>query len=495
MTTDYRLLTTKMKRLMVEDIRRAVRGRWRWPGEPVTAGGVSTDSRTAGADDLFIALRGERFDGHDFLAQAAAAGCIAAIVDRDASLDEDVLSQFTGGVIGAVDTTAALGDLAAYHRDGLAATVVAVTGSNGKTTVKGMIHHILSRRLTGSTARASFNNAIGVPLTLLSAGANDDYVICEVGANAPGEIADLARIVRPDIAVITSVARVHLAGLGDLERVAAEKASLLGALAPGGIAVVWADNEPLAAALRAYNVRVIRFGEDGSAELRLTRYEPVSGGGRFELNGRLWVDLAVPGRHNALNALAVIAVARRFGLDDEEAAAALEDYAGQEMRLQPIRAGAVTIINDAYNANPASLLAGAEAMASFPGKRRVVVAGDMLELGPAGEALHRQAGESLAKAGVDLVIGVGSLGRHIAAGAAAAENVETEEIKSVRLACKNLPGMLKRGDVVLLKGSRQTAMDRLVAPIQKAFEKSDKSRRKVKNKYRNPKSETNSKYK
>ena len=448
----------------------------------MSAEGVSTDSRTAGSDNLFVALRGEKFDGHDFLAQAAAAGCIAAIVDGDASLDDDVLSQFTGGVIGVTDTTAALGDLATYYRKSLAATVVAVTGSNGKTTVKGMIHHILSGRLKGTASPASYNNAIGVPLTLLSSGTGDDYVICEVGTNAPGEIADLARIVRPDVAVITSVAQVHLAGLGDLEHVAAEKAALLDALAPGGMAVVWADSEPLTRAVRAYEAKLIRFGADDSAELRMTGYEPTGGGGRFELNGRLWVDLAVPGRHNALNALAAIAVARRFGLDAAAAAAALGDYAGQEMRLQPIKAGAVTIINDAYNANPASLLAGAEAMASFPGKRRVVVAGDMLELGPAGEALHRQAGESLVKAGVDLVIGVGPLGRHIAAGAAAAGNIEAEEIKSVRLACKNLPGMLKRGDVVLLKGSRLTAMDRLVAPIRAAFEKTRKRGRTVKKK-------------
>lgn len=464
---------------MVEDIRRVVKGRWRRLGESVATEGVSIDSRTAGAGSLFVALRGQRFDGHDFLVQAAAAGCVSAIVDRDAPLDEEVMSGFTGGVIGTADTTAALGDLAAYHRGSLVATVVAVTGSNGKTTVKNMIHHILSKRLTGSAAPASYNNAVGVPMTLLSADAKDDYIICEVGTNAPGEVAGLARIIRPDVAVITSVSCAHLSGLGDLEHVAAEKAALVGWLTPSGIAIIWSDSKPLASAMRAYDVRVIRFGADESAELRLTRYEPVPGGGRFELNGRLWVNLSVPGRHNALNALAAIAVARRLGLDTDVAATAIGDYMGQEMRLEPIKAGGVTIINDAYNSNPASMLAGAEALASFPGKRRVVVAGDMLELGPQSEALHLQTGSAMAKVGVDLVIGVGSMGRHIAAGAAAG-NIETEEIKSVRLACKNLPGMLKRGDVVLLKGSRLTAMERLIAPIQAAFEKTRKGGRTVK---------------
>ncbi len=468
-----------MKHLIVEDIRQAVRGRWRRLGEVVTADGVSIDSRTACADNLFIAIRGEKFDGHDFLAQAAAAGCVAAIVEQDAALDDETLAGFTGGVIGVADTTDALGALAAYYRKTLPATIVAVTGSNGKTTVKGMIHHILSGRLKGTASPASFNNAIGVPLTLLSAGADDDYVICEVGSNAPGEIASLARIIRPHVAVITSVAHAHLAGLGDLERVAAEKSAILSGLMPGGMAVIWADSEPLTRAVRAYDARLIRFGQDDSAEMRLTGYQPVPGGGRFELNGRLWADLVVPGRHNALNALAAIAVAHRFGANDAHAAAALGDYVGREMRLEPIKAGAVTIINDAYNANPASLQAGADALASFPGKRRVVVAGDMLELGPDSEALHLSTGEALAKSGVDLVIGIGSLGKYIAQGASSSGNIETEEIKSVKHACKNLPGMLKQGDVVLLKGSRLTAMERLVGPIQAAFEEPRKTKRAI----------------
>ncbi len=484
-------LTTNMKHLMLEEIRRAVKGRWRVlraddsdgsesvrrRGAPATVGGVSTDSRNAGADDLFVALRGEKFDGHDFLADAASAGCAAAVVDMDAPLEPEVMARFDGGVIGVADTTSALGDLAAYYRRELAATVVAVTGSNGKTTVKGMIHHILSTRLKGIASPASYNNAVGVPITLLSASADDEYVICEVGSNAPGEIANLARIARPDIAVITSVAAVHLAGLGDLGRVAVEKASLLGGLSQHGLAVVPVDSDPLATALRAYDARQIRFGDDDSAELRLTGYEPVGGGGRFELNGRIWVDLGVPGRHNVLNALAAIAVAQRFGFDQDAAAAALGDYRGQPMRLQPIRAGTVTIVNDAYNANPASLKAAAEALASFPGDRRVVVIGDMLELGPQSEQMHRSAGEALAKAGVNLIVGVGLLGRCVAAGAGADGNVRTEQIESVSQACTKLPKLLEDGDVVLLKGSRLMGMERLVAPISEAFEKSRKAKR------------------
>jgi len=451
---------------MPDEVRRAVRGRWRWPGRPVAVEGVSTDTRTARAGDLFVALRGDRFDGHAFLAAAADAGCLTAVVGQDVALSEGLLERFGGGVIGVPDTTVALGDLAGHCRGHIAGSVVAVTGSNGKTTVKRMIDHILSRRLKGSGSPKSFNNAVGVPLTLFAVAADDDYVICEIGTSAPGQIAALARIARPDVAVITSVAETHLKGLVDLEHVAMEKAALLGGVAPAGVAVITADSEPLDRARRAYDVNLIRFGVSDAAELRLTGYEPRAGGLRFELNGRRWVDLAVPGRHNALNALAAIAVAQRLGFDQDVAAEALADYRGEAMRLEPIDADGLTILNDAYNANPASLAAGVEAMASYPGKRRVVVAGDMLDLGPRSAEMHLAAGRAVAAAGVDLVVGVGAMGRLIADGAGETGHVQAETIDSVEDAREILPSLLKRGDVVLLKGSRGAAMERLVEPIR-----------------------------
>ncbi len=470
-----------MRRFLPEELRAAVKGRWRWKPQRVVIQRVCTDSRCARAGDVFFALRGANFDGHDFLEQAASAGCVAAVVDQAAPLQDQLLQRFPGGVIGVAETTAALGALAAACREHLAATVVAVTGSNGKTTVKRMIDHVLSRRLAGRASRKSFNNAIGVPLTIFEAADGDDYVICELGSNAPGEIASLARIVRPDVAVITSVAETHLEKLISLERVAAEKASILGGLSTSGIGVVWADSPALERAVRAYHVHLVRFGESQSADLRMTGYRPTSAGGLFELNGRLWVELPVPGRHNALNALAAIAVAQRFGFEQDSAAEALPDYMGEEMRLQPIRAGAVTIVNDAYNANPASLAAAVEALESFPGKRRVLVVGDMLELGERSVELHRRAGRALAGAGVGLVVGVGNLGRYVAE-AAGADSVATEAIETVEAACQEVPKLLKSGDVVLLKGSRGMAMERLVAPIQASFTRSGRSGRSRKGK-------------
>ena len=458
-----------MRRLMPEELRRAVKGRWRWPAKTVAIEGASTDSRTARAGDAFFALRGENFDGHEFLSAAAAAGCVAAVVDWNAPLAEQLLERFPAGVIGVADVMAALGELAATCREHLTATVVAVTGSNGKTTTKRMIHHILSRKLKGRPSRKSFNNAVGVPLTLFEVASDDDYVVCELGSNTPGEIAVLTGIVRPDVAVITSVAETHLERLIDLEHVAAEKAAILGGLSRSGIGVVWADSAPLERSVRAYDARLVQFGEADSADLRLTGYEARPGGGRFQLNGRIWVELSVPGRHNALNALAAIAVAQRFGFEQDAAAEALRNYAGEEMRLQPIRAGAVTIINDAYNANPASLAAACQALESFPGKRHVLVAADMLELGPRSVELHRAAGRAAGSSGADLVVGVGPLGAHIAAGAAEVDGVGTETIQTVESARRRLPKMLRRGDVVLLKGSRAVQVEQLVAPIQAAF--------------------------
>ena len=431
-------------------------------------GGVSVDSRTARAGVVFFALRGPNFDGHDFLPQAAAAGCAAAVVEFEAALDEQAMGRFAGGVVGVADTRAALGELAGSVRGHLAASFVGVTGSNGKTTVKGMIDQILSRRLKGRAGPKSFNNDVGVPLTIFDAAADDDYVICEIGSNAPGEIAALTGIVRPDVAVITSVAETHLEKLTDLEHIATEKAAILGGLSPSGLGVIWADSEPLGRAVRAYDVRRVGFGESDSAELRLTGYEALDGACRFEVNGRMWAELSVPGRHNALNALAAIGVAQRFGMDPQAAAEALRDYAGLEMRLERVPAGAITIVNDAYNANPASLLAAGETLASFPGKRHVIVAGDMLELGPRSLELHRAAGEALSRCRVDLLVGVGPLGRQIAA-AAAGGDVQTEQIASVEAACRRLPKMLKSGDVVLVKGSRAVGMERLVGKIQAAF--------------------------
>ena len=457
-----------MRPLPIEDIRSAVGGRWIAPARGATVLRATTDSRDTRPGDLFVALRGPNFDGHAFLSAAASGGCVAAVVDRTVDLPPAVAGSFAGGIIGVEETTRALGDLAAWHRRGMSTRVIAVTGSNGKTTVKEMIHAVLSSRWTGSRNVKSFNNSIGLPMTLLGANEGDDYVVCEIGTNAPGEVAALAQIAAPDVAVITSVAEAHLAGLGSIENVAAEKASILASLADDGTAVIFADSEPLARAVAHYDVNVIRFGASTEADVRLTGYEPHGRRSRFEVDSRLWVDLPLAGRHNAMNALSALAVGGLLGMDRGEAADALARTSTVSMRTQWIDAGAVTIINDAYNANPASVRAGADVLAAAPGRRRVMIVGDMCELGPRSEQLHEQLGAELAGCGFDLLIGVGRLGRYIARGASGGER-PVAAFDSPDQAAMHLKELLREGDVILIKGSRATGMEVLVEPIRSAF--------------------------
>ncbi len=457
-----------MKPLTCEEIRQAVHGRWVRKGPSKSITGVSTDSRKISPGDLFIAIKGERFDGHEYLDACGRAGCTAAIVNASWKLLPADESLFPGGIIAVEDTIKALGALGGYYRKQIAARVVAVTGSNGKTTTKRMIDHVLASRLTGTASPKSFNNNIGVPLTLLAVKPKDDYVICEVGTNAPGEIAELAAICRPDIAVITSVGPTHLEKLGSVEKVALEKAALLGPMSADDVAIVSHEAPHLERALRNYAPRRIRFGADDQCELRLTAYEATPEGCRFRVNDFLPVTLPMPGRHNAMNAMAAIAVAQRFNLTLQQAAEALATFPGTEMRLETIQAGPVTLINDSYNANPASVAAAADVLAERPAARRVIILGDMRELGADSQALHTQTGETVGRRGVDLLIGVGEMGRYIAVGATGV-GVAAESFETVEAAAAAVPSLLRAGDVVLIKGSRAMAMERLIAPIRAAF--------------------------
>jgi len=457
-----------MKPLLPDEVRRAVHGRWLARGPDHKIERVSIDSRTAKPGDLFIAVKGDRYDGHDYLAKAAKAGCVAAIVRRDPQPPAAVLDKFTVGAIGVEDTVTALGELGAFYRRHMPASVIAVTGSNGKTTVKQMIHHVLRRRLRGSCGQKSFNNAIGVPLTLFGIEPADDYVVCEIGSSSPGEVNILSRIVKPAVAVVTCVGRSHLAGLGDLAHVAVEKASILTGLADQGMAVVSADSQQLDRALLAYNCNKIRFGLADNAALRLTGCKVLARGQRIEINGRFCMDMPVPGRHNALNALAATAVAQRFGFDYMEIAAGLADFPGLEGRLEFMHPPGATIINDTCNANPDSLMAAAGVLADCQATRRVIIAADMLELGDEARSLHLQTGRDLAAMGVDLLIGVGPLGRYIAQGAAE-KGLKAEAFDSQSAAVAALPKLLHAGDTILVKGSRATEMERLIGPIRSAL--------------------------
>lgn len=422
---------------------------------------VSIDTRTAEPGDLYFAIKGLRLDGHAFLPQAAGAGCCAAVVKRGFSIPAETIDAFPGGVLAVDDPTAALAELARRQRERMDAAVIGVTGSNGKTTVKRMIHHVLGECLKGTASLKSFNNHIGLPLTILAARPGDDYVVCELGTSGPGEIGHLTEIARPHVAVITSVSETHLEKLESVEKVAAEKASILDGLTADGLGIVTADYPVLDAALAGRSEELVRFGQAEQADYRLTAYEPMGSGGRFCLNDGDWTVLQVPGRHMALNAIAAAAVAVRLGLPPELALERLATFTGVEMRLQRMQVGERTILNDAYNANPASMLAAADVLSGQTGGRKVFIAGDMRELGPREKEIHLRVGQDLAATGVDFLIGVGPLGRYIAEGAASA-GLPAEARDSVESLMDSVTDLTRPGDIVLIKGSRGMKMERLI---------------------------------
>ena len=426
--------------------------------------GLGIDSRTIRPGQVYLAIRGERYDGHRFVADAARAGAALAIIDSPDAVPGDVPAGF--GLLRVPNAADALVCLARAYRGELGSTrVVAITGSNGKTTTTRLIHAVLSPSLRGSAPAGSFNNAIGVPLTILSARPGDDFLLCELGTNAPGEIAMLAGIVQPDIAVITSIGRAHLQGLGSVEGICREKGSLLEHLGRDGVAVVTADAPGLRPML-APAPEVITFGWADDANLRLTHVETTDRGVTFTAGGD---EFFVPmlGAHNALSAAVAIAVGRRFGLDDGMIRIRLASAVGPSMRLERRQVAGITLINDAYNANPDSMLAAIETLASCRidgGGRRIAVLGDMLELGEAGDDAHREIADALARHDtIDLVVFVGELSR--LAADRLAERWGTDRVVHLPDLDADRAGlvvsMLSPGDVVLLKGSRLMALERV----------------------------------
>ncbi|MEM1166672.1 MAG: UDP-N-acetylmuramoyl-tripeptide--D-alanyl-D-alanine ligase [Planctomycetota bacterium] len=466
-----------MIRWPLDKIRRAVDGRWAIkpaaPDRPIA--GLSTDTRTLASGQLFVALRGEFFDGHAFISQAGAHGAPAVLIDSPDALVEPArlaLQHHGCGVITVASTDDALLELGAAYRRTLTRTrVVAVTGSAGKTTAVRFIDAALGLSLHGSASIKSFNNAIGVPLTILAADEQSDYLVCEIGMNAPGEIAELAAITAPDIAVITSIGRAHIGELGSIEAIAREKASLLPDLTPGGLAVVPVGGEMGGEYLEPYLgpvPQLVRFGAAETADIRIQRAHHTDRGTlAVEFAGGPNVELPLIGRHNAANAAAAVAVARAFNLDPSVIARGLARTHAPEMRFEPETIAGATIYNDAYNASPESVRAAIDTFAEVgaPAQRRVIVLGDMLELGVHAEPTHREIAAAIAKTNPpDVVIAIGLMAPAVVdellergyTGESAIYSELTPEI-ATRLAAR-----LEPGDAVLVKGSRRLGLERLV---------------------------------
>lgn len=452
-------------RLTLQEIARMVGGELTPASARGTVTGVSTDSRTVGAGELFVPLRGERFDGHDYLAAAARRGA-------GACLSEEVLSGFPTPVIRVADTLAALGDLAAGLRRAFSGPLLAVTGSSGKTTTKEMLASILALTGPGLKTAGNFNNLVGLPLTLFRLEEGDRWAVLEMGMSARREIARLAEIADPTVGVITNVGPAHLETLQGIEGVARAKGELFAALKPGTTAVINADDERVARIPVANGVRRLLFGLSEAAQVRGAEVAVDEASVRFRLQvgDESWpVTLRAAGRHNVSNALAAAAAALAVGVELPLVVRGLEAFRPVSGRMEVLRRDdGVLLIEDSYNANPLSVRVALEALDEMAGDgRRIAVLGDMLELGADAPGFHREAGWLAARC-ADVLLVLGEMAEHTAAGALerGLPEAQVRVCASHREASELLGRLLCPGDRVLVKGSRGMKMETIGAALR-----------------------------
>ena len=429
---------------------------------------VCTDSRQAKPGDLFFAIQGERFDGHTFVNEVAAKGVAAVVVEREkvpASLPECAVL-----VVG--DARVALGQLAAAYRREFDLPVIAVGGSNGKTTTKELIASVLQQKLATVWSEASFNNDIGVPLTLLRLEKSHRAAVLEAGTNHPGELAPLVKMIRPKYGVLTNIGREHLEFFGDLAGVAQEEGWLAELLPADGRLLVNGDCEWTDRVASRTHARVVRVGLDEKNDWRAKGIRLDKNGVTFrveapvaEYNGEYRINLL--GRHQVANALFAVAVSEELGLGRSAVRDGLAGCKPAKMRLQFWEAGGVRVLDDAYNANADSTLAALETLCSLPLQgRRVVVLGDMNELGAQSEAAHAEVGRRAAELGIGQLFAVGKMAPVMARAARAAGLNRVIEFADVEAAVKAVKDFLKPGDVVLLNASRAARLERIAGTLR-----------------------------
>ena len=428
-------------------------------GEQI-AGGYSIDSRTVQSGDLFLAVRGERLDGHDYVEKALQAGASGAVI----AIDQAERFAASGKVLIVKDTLVALQRLGAAGRRLWGKRLVGVTGSAGKTTTKDVIAHVLSTRFRVLKSQGNLNNHFGLPLQLLKLEAEHDIAVIEMGMSHAGEITALCDIAKPDWGVVTSVAPVHLEFFPEgIAGIARAKYELIASLPPSGAAFLNADDPYVSQFGRDFHGKVVMFGISPAADVSAKSVEDLGPhGSRFQLHaGGVITPAALPllGNHNISNALAGIAVALEAGVTPSEAAASLASLKAPDKRGQVLQLNGATIINDCYNSNPKALEAMVDVVASSPAKRRIVVAGEMLELGNAAPELHRQSGNHIAQRKIDILLGVRGAASFIVEGAAAG-GVFAKFVSEPELAGDWLAENLKSGDVVLVKASRGVKLER-----------------------------------
>ncbi|MAD19209.1 MAG: UDP-N-acetylmuramoyl-tripeptide--D-alanyl-D-alanine ligase [Planctomycetaceae bacterium] len=444
-------------------------------GDPLVHG-IGTDTRVAMPGRLFVAIPGERHDGHDHLEAARDAGAAAAMVE---SAFLDAGGRLPEGLpgISVPKIRPALADLARDHRRRLTGTVIGITGSSGKTTIRSMAEHVLAGLGPGTASIRSFNNDLGVPLTMLEADEADRWVLLEIGTNAPGEIAHLAGIADPTIGILSGVGRAHLGGFGSRAAIAAEKCALIDAVAANqGITIANIDGESITAEIDrriADGIRVVTYGESSTADRRLRRRAIRPGGGQEIDLGDFVGEIALDGRHNAMNAVAVVELARRLGVADADIARRLSTLSPPPMRFVRHAVGGIKVVDDAYNANPESMRASLETFGEIAADadRRIVVLGGMRELGVRSSALHEEVG-AFAATVADVLVLVGdedaaAIGRGaLEAGFKGVPHQVADRAAAAAL----LAARVAVGDAILFKGSRAVGLDRVVLSVLEEWE-------------------------
>ncbi len=458
------------------------------PNSGVVAKGVSIDSREVRAGNVFIAFPGDNFDGHDFLGQALERGARVLVIAEERAGDLPVVETAIRrgvAVIRVEDGKAALQRLAAWHRERLGATVIGVTGSSGKTTTKDLLLSVLSTSMRVVATERNLNNEIGVPLTLLRADSTTDAIVCEMGMRGAGQITDLTDIAAPNIGLITNVGTSHIELLGTQDAIADAKAEIAAALPADGALFLNGDDAYSDKIAQKTDAAVITYGLAENADVRAENIEldamslpsfdlVAAAGADAAADGdteetRRRVSLGISGRHNVYNALAAAAVGLHLGVTPDGVARGLAEAAFTGMRMEVFEsASGVVVINDAYNANPSSMRAALDTLASMSAAgRRIAVLGDMAELGSLTELAHFELGEYVARLGIDALVTVGERARRIVEGAAAG-GMSAEFLRPCAVAeeaSEVLDDLLEAGDVVLVKASRVMALERVVEGI------------------------------
>lgn len=431
--------------------------------------GLSTDTRRLKGGELFVAIKGERFDGHNFILDAVSRGAGGVLIQEGCITNSNFKLPEVSFVC-VSNSIEALGNIAHFHRKRFQVPFICITGSNGKTTTKEMIASILSKKFNILKNFGTENNHIGVPLTLMRLNAEHKMAVLEMGTNHLGEIKRLSKIVRPTTAVITNVGPSHLEYLKDVNTVLKAKCEILEYMDKGSKLILNGDDE-LLAGLKT-DIKVVKFGLSKKFDFYADNINLEPDEINFRLNGKWDITLSVVGRYNVYNALGAIAASWDFGVSIDEIRDALREFRGPNMRMEVKRIGEIKIINDTYNSNPLSMKQAIETLGDITTKgRKILIAGDMLQLGNFSGRFHHLVGRQAAESGIDLLVAVGKLAEHVARGAKEA-GMSQKKIKLYNVTAEargTMASLIKKGDTILVKGSRAMKMEQIVEVLESQF--------------------------